>query len=255
MSLSTGTELYAKTLLKIIDPTEQLIPLENHRYRQACWPVVYEVKINDTSIRQTLYAKDLSLFRKDLSRVVLIDNSLFSFMLQPDNGIPIKDWRGSSSDTKPTMPAESDGDSQQDVPLSTSSNQTTVPSGSPVSTLLDNVSEADSSSVTSTSSHIPERLLAVKPAPFVSKEFEVDGINPSSETGTDHETAVYEASEGSQNEQNEEEVFGDFYPIKQVLEKLENVDDVKPVLRHKFRLVDHIVRRCISGMMISNRAQ
>src|SRR5699024_9713400 len=106
--LHSGTENYARALLKALDPEERLIPVQNRRYRQSCWPVQYDVEINGKSLSQTLYAKDLASFRDDLSRVVLIDNSLFSFILQPDNGIPIADWRG-------VDPSSPEGESQTEA--------------------------------------------------------------------------------------------------------------------------------------------
>jgi CTD small phosphatase-like protein 2 len=38
------------------------------------------------------FVKDLSVINRDLSKVVLVDNSLNSFQLQPNNGIPMKSW-------------------------------------------------------------------------------------------------------------------------------------------------------------------
>jgi RNA polymerase II subunit A small phosphatase-like protein len=43
--------------------------------------------------------KDLTIFRRDLARVVLVDNSPQSFLLQPQNGVPISTWVGDYSDT------------------------------------------------------------------------------------------------------------------------------------------------------------
>jgi Dullard-like phosphatase family protein len=43
-------------------------------------------------------AKDLTLFKRDLSRVVLVDNSPQSFLLQPQNGILISTWLGDYTD-------------------------------------------------------------------------------------------------------------------------------------------------------------
>ena len=39
-----------------------------------------------------VYMKDLTLVDGDLSRVCLLDNSPASFLLHPDNGIPIESW-------------------------------------------------------------------------------------------------------------------------------------------------------------------
>lgn len=275
---TAGTELYAKTLLKIIDPTEQLIVPENHRYRQACWPVVYEVKINDKSIRQTLYAKDLSLFRKDLSRVVLIDNSLFSFILQPDNGILITDWRGSldSGSAEPSIPAGSETATKRagvsDVPIAAQP----ASSGSFASSLSTTGENPGASTgpggpqllghldVPKHSTDGQQDLIASQEAHFAAQQVKEDTAAAASQSllgrsnVSDSSAAFQEAESPSSapevdEEQRERELFGDFYPIKKILEELQHVEDVKPLLRQRFRLVDHIVRRCISGMMISNR--
>jgi Dullard-like phosphatase family protein len=44
------------------------------------------------------YAKDLRLFGADMARIVLVDNLRTSYSLQPDNGIPIKDWLANPGD-------------------------------------------------------------------------------------------------------------------------------------------------------------
>ena len=42
---------------------------------------------------KTVYIKDLRVFQGvDLSQVVIVDNQLLSFALQPDNGIPISSY-------------------------------------------------------------------------------------------------------------------------------------------------------------------
>lgn len=150
------------------------------------------MRINDQFVLQTLYAKDMSLFRKDLARAVLIDNSLFSFTLQPDNGIPIADWRG-----------------------------------------------------------------AIAPAGHASVPFQAGagtdpaGIQAGSGVPTDPPSPQKNEEEDPAKEERRR--FGDFHAVKQVLEEIEFAEDVKPILRSKFRLVDKIIRKCISGMMLSSR--
>jgi Dullard-like phosphatase family protein len=42
--------------------------------------------------------KDLAVFQRDLARMVIVDNLPQSFMLQPENGIPISTWTGDYDD-------------------------------------------------------------------------------------------------------------------------------------------------------------
>lgn len=49
-----------------------------------------------------MLVKDVSIFRRDLSDVILVDNSAFSYQLQPENGIPVSTWTGNYEDTQLT---------------------------------------------------------------------------------------------------------------------------------------------------------
>jgi TFIIF-interacting CTD phosphatase-like protein len=41
-----------------------------------------------------LYVKDLKILKRNLSKVVIVDNIPESYALQPENGIEIKPWYG-----------------------------------------------------------------------------------------------------------------------------------------------------------------
>lgn len=62
-------------MLDYLDPHKRYI---SHRlYRQHC------------TLEKGYYTKDLRCLNRRLEDMVLVDNSAFSFMVQPENGIPI----------------------------------------------------------------------------------------------------------------------------------------------------------------------
>jgi CTD small phosphatase-like protein 2 len=66
---------YADVVLDYLDPHKKYF---SHRlYRQHC------------TLEKNYYTKDLRCINRRLEDSVLVDNSGFSIMLQPDNGIPI----------------------------------------------------------------------------------------------------------------------------------------------------------------------
>ncbi|XP_062095190.1 uncharacterized protein LOC133801072 [Humulus lupulus] len=71
---TAGLEGYARPLVDRIDVENRF----SHR--------LYRPSTVSTEFRE--HVKDLSCISKDLSRVVLVDNNPFSFLLQPLNGIP-----------------------------------------------------------------------------------------------------------------------------------------------------------------------
>lgn len=75
---TAGLKEYADQLLKTLDPGRRL--LRHRYYRNNC------VEMNG------LFVKDLSALGRDMSQVVIVDNSLAAFGYHLDNGILIQSW-------------------------------------------------------------------------------------------------------------------------------------------------------------------
>ena len=78
-------ESYANNVIDYIDPERKA---SGRLFRDAC------VKNKD------YYVKDLSRLGRDLSNVIIIDNSPTSYRNHIENAIPIKSWFGNEKDTE-----------------------------------------------------------------------------------------------------------------------------------------------------------
>jgi len=84
---SASSEIYASSIIDIID-TKKVI--KKRFFRNDC------IYLNNSETFS--YIKDLEKLEKNYNDIVIIDDNVSSFILQKENGIPIKSWRGDKKD-------------------------------------------------------------------------------------------------------------------------------------------------------------
>ena len=79
--------MYADACIKLFDP--EGIYFHHRLYRQHC-----------LQVKPNVYVKDLSRLGRDLSKTVIIDNSIHAFGYNLSNGIPIASYYGQKMDSE-----------------------------------------------------------------------------------------------------------------------------------------------------------
>ncbi|CAG9474940.1 unnamed protein product [Plasmodium vivax] len=83
---TTSIKSYADAVLNIIDVDHYV---DKKFYREDCFEV-----------NQKIYLKNLQSIKKEISRIVLVDDSNVSGLKYPENYFPIKKWQGDLNDTE-----------------------------------------------------------------------------------------------------------------------------------------------------------
>ena len=88
---TAGMESYAGQVIDDLE-ADSGVKISHRLYRGAC--AIIE------GGERPLHVKDLSLLGRDLARTMIVDNSPESYMLQPENAIPIKPFFGDDDDVE-----------------------------------------------------------------------------------------------------------------------------------------------------------
>lgn len=83
---TASIKAYADVIIDYLDPEGDLV--QHRLYRDSC--ILHPEKV---------YMKDLRIFsNRNLDKIVLVDNAVYSFMNQLNNGIPIVSYRNNEHD-------------------------------------------------------------------------------------------------------------------------------------------------------------
>jgi len=83
---TASNSIYANKIIDLIDPDKTLF--KHRMFRHHCY------------LHKKMYVKDLRALGRDMSRVVILDNSVEAFGFQLDNGILCNTWVGCPRDTE-----------------------------------------------------------------------------------------------------------------------------------------------------------
>ena len=92
-AFTAGLPVYARPVIKELDPAGTIF--KTVLYREDCTQV--------RTVDKMFYSKDLKSFGKDVfdpERTILVDNNILSFVMQPNNGVHIKDFYDSPDDAE-----------------------------------------------------------------------------------------------------------------------------------------------------------
>lgn len=82
---TASTKSYADAVINLLDPDGKLI--DYRLYQDDCIPTPEEA-----------YLKDLRILNRNLEDVIIVDNSVWSFANQLENGVQILPWTGNPDD-------------------------------------------------------------------------------------------------------------------------------------------------------------